>query len=86
MTYLEELPVIRQMLRIKSHPVNLKPKLNASTAVCDRTQKALHYQSIMPIEVHTVRIGDLVFSTNPFEVYLDYAVRICELFNEERTS
>jgi len=40
----------------------------------------------MPIEVHTVRIGDLVFSTNPFEVYLDYAVRICELFNEERTS
>ncbi len=33
----------------------------------------------MPIEVHAVRIGDVAFATNPFELYLDYAVRIREL-------
>ena len=33
----------------------------------------------MPIEVHAIRMGDVAFATNPFELYLDYAVRIREL-------
>ena len=33
----------------------------------------------MPVEVHAIRMGDIVFATNPFELYLDYAVRIREL-------
>lgn len=28
------------------------------------------------MELHTVRLGDVVFATNPFELYLDYADRI----------
>jgi hypothetical protein len=28
------------------------------------------------IEIHVLRIGDIVFATNPFELYLDYGMRI----------
>jgi hypothetical protein len=30
----------------------------------------------MPVEVHILRIGDVVIATNPFEYYLDYGMRI----------
>jgi hypothetical protein len=33
-------------------------------------------QPKMPIEVHVTRLGDVVFATNPFELYLDYGIRI----------
>ena len=33
-------------------------------------------QPKMPVEVHVLRIGDVVMVTNPFELYLDYGVRI----------
>ena len=36
-------------------------------------------QPTMPVEVHAIRLGDIAFATNPFELYLDYAVRIREL-------
>jgi hypothetical protein len=29
-----------------------------------------------PIEIHVVRIGDIAIATNPFELYVDYGVRI----------
>ncbi len=32
--------------------------------------------SIDPIEVHVLRLGDIAMATNPFELYLDYGVRI----------
>ncbi|HOK80160.1 MAG TPA: hypothetical protein PK303_07645 [bacterium] len=28
------------------------------------------------VEVHVVRLGDIVFATNPFELFLDYGIRI----------
>ncbi len=31
---------------------------------------------IFPAEVHVLRIGDLALSTSPFELYLDYGLRI----------
>jgi len=29
-----------------------------------------------PVEIHVVRIGDLVVCTNPFELYCEYGIRI----------
>jgi len=30
----------------------------------------------LPVEVHVVRLGDIAIATNPFELYLDYGMRI----------
>lgn len=29
-----------------------------------------------PVEVHVIRLGDIVMATNPFELYLDYGIRM----------
>lgn len=33
-------------------------------------------QPKLPVQVHVVRIGDIVMATNPFELYLDYGTRM----------
>ena len=33
-------------------------------------------QPKLPVEVHILRFGDVVFATNPFELYVDYSMRI----------
>lgn len=33
-------------------------------------------QSKYPVEVHVLRLGDVVFATNPFELFLDFGLRI----------
>ncbi len=32
--------------------------------------------SVQPVEFHVIRLGDVALATNPFELYLDYGVRI----------
>jgi hypothetical protein len=32
--------------------------------------------SVRPIEFHIIRLGDIALATNPFELYLDYGIRI----------
>jgi hypothetical protein len=32
--------------------------------------------SVKPIEFHVIRLGDIALATNPFEMYLDYGIRI----------
>lgn len=34
------------------------------------------FEPNFPAEVHIVRLGEIVFATNPFEYYLDYGIRI----------
>lgn len=43
--------------------------------VCDRFEKQAENPNAI-IEVHVLRLGDVVFATNPFEYYLDYGVQI----------
>ena len=33
-------------------------------------------QEVVPIEYHIIRLGDVAFATNPYELYLDYGNRI----------
>ena len=33
-------------------------------------------QPKLPVQIHVARIGDIVMATNPFELYLDYGMRI----------
>jgi len=44
-------------------------------AVVQRFQ-LLRRTSVFPTEVHVLRLGDLALSTSPFELYLDYGLRI----------
>jgi hypothetical protein len=30
----------------------------------------------MPVEVHVIRLGDMVIATNRFELYLDFGIRV----------
>lgn len=32
--------------------------------------------STLPAEIHVVRLGDIAFATNPYELYLDFGIRI----------
>jgi len=43
----------------------------------DPSRKPLYAtDSIQPIEFHVLRLGDVALATNPFELYLDYGLRI----------
>ncbi len=33
-------------------------------------------QPAVPVEVHVIRLGDMAIATNPFELYLDFGIRI----------
>jgi hypothetical protein len=46
---------------------------------CERTVRCYNEQEkipFLPAEIHIVRLGDIAFATNPFELFLDFGVRI----------
>ncbi len=48
----------------------------------ERVKQRLELQRRTPmlsVEVHVARLGDVAFASNPFELYVDYAIRIREL-------
>ena len=80
-----ELPVRRvteeeaQEARAMCEELSKKPELQRRMlwyqAVVDRydeQQSNRHY----PMELHTIRLGDVAIVTNPFELFLDYGIRI----------
>ncbi len=49
--------------------------LSRASRVLDRYE--LQYtQPTMPVEVHVIRVGDVAMATNPFELYIDYAMQM----------
>lgn len=61
-------------------PKNLRPTtrqsfLNRDYDVLKRYEEQ-NEKSVYPIEFHAVRLGDVVFTTSPFELFLDFGERI----------
>src|SRR5690625_1466294 len=50
-------------------------RLMRASTVLDR-YKLERTQPSVPFEVHTIRIGDMVIATNPFELYLDFGMQM----------
>jgi len=44
--------------------------------VADYEAQRKNIARVQPVEVHVVRLGDVVFATNPFELFLDFGLRI----------
>lgn len=52
---------------------------NAAMHVCAGTIARYHQQQqqdVQPVELHVIRLGKIVFATNPFELFLDYGNQI----------
>lgn len=52
---------------------NARMHIYAGTVARYEVQKKIN---LLPIEVHVFRMGDVVFATNPYELFLDYGNRI----------
>jgi len=50
-------------------------RMRRASRVLDRYEQQ-KTQPNLPIEVHVIRLGDMAFATNRFELYLDYGMRI----------
>jgi hypothetical protein len=50
-------------------------RLTRASRVLDRYE-IQQTEPTLPVEVHVVRLGDLVIATNPFELYLDFGIQI----------
>ena len=61
---------------------NAKMYVHAGTIQRYRQQQ---FTEIYPIEYHVIRLGDISFVTNPFELFLDYANRIKARSYSEQT-
>ena len=72
---IEENPDIKQKPRWYEGITRAYQKMKRGYTVKERydLQKI---QPKMPVEVHVIRISDMVIATNPFELYLDYGIRI----------
>lgn len=52
---------------------NAKMHVHAGIVLRSKIQEKI---DVLPIEVHVLRLGNIVFATNPYELFLDYGNRI----------
>lgn len=67
------------VLPVAKLEIDTEPTLLHSMARIDLRQgfpEAAPGAAVYPIEIHAIRLGDVAFVTNPFELYLDYGTRI----------
>lgn len=72
---IEENPSIREEPRWYTDITTSYMRMTRAQKVKERFELE-KIQPKIPIEVHVVRIGETVFATNPFELYLDYGIRM----------
>ena len=72
---INEDPSIKQEKRWYSEVTNAYRRLTRGQSVKERHELE-KVQKKLPIEINILRIGDIVMATNPFELYLDYGMRI----------
>jgi hypothetical protein len=81
---LEKNPEIRKKTRWYTEITKAYRRMERGERVKQRLEIQKKNPSL-PVEAHVVRVGDVAFATNPFELYLDYAVRIRELSRATQT-
>ena len=72
---IEENPEIKNQPRWYSNITNTYRRLARGKSVKERYELE-KVQPRMPVEINVLRIGDIVMATNPFELYLDYGMRM----------
>ncbi|MDD4190807.1 MAG: hypothetical protein PHI28_05735 [Mangrovibacterium sp.] len=72
---IQENPSIKQKQGWSFDITSTYSQMNRGLIVKDRYELE-KVQPKMVVEVHVIRLGDIVFATNPFELYLDYGMRI----------
>ncbi len=72
---INENPSIKQKKRWYTDITNAARRMARGQNVKERYELE-KVQPKLPIEVNVLRIGDIVMATNPFELYLDYGMRI----------
>ncbi len=75
---LQENPSIRQQGRRWYKEITTTYRMIDRHAQVQRRFKKQQVSPFLPFEVHVVRLGDIAFATNPFELYLDFGLRIRE--------
>ena len=79
--YDEVLLELKKNPELKKDPAWYSKLAGARSMVrrAENLEEHFRMQSIQPkypVEIHAVRIGDIVFATNPFELYLEFGTRI----------
>jgi hypothetical protein len=77
MRKLEEHPDLRHLPRWYFDVTDAFGQMNWHRNVVRRYEQQQAGSGLsLPVELHIVRLGDIVFATNPFEYYLDYGIQI----------
>jgi len=80
--YAKSLAEVKENPQIKSTDPNWYRTISRSNGMIRRAKRVhAHYNTQLSepkyyVEVHTIRIGDIAIATNPFELYLDYGIRM----------
>lgn len=70
---------ISETLSVVKSEINFSPTLLHAMSVLEIQggfPEPISDAPVFPIEIHAVRLGDVAIVTNPFELYLDYGIRM----------
>lgn len=80
--YEQNLEWIEELKSVKSSTVDMR------ILRCEDIVKKYHEQKntpVFPVWIHVVKLGDIAFAANPFELYLDYGLKMQILSKAEQT-